>query len=282
MLLEVAMILGIWSAFTYQSKRWAWSGLLLGLALSLVGGFLYFEKMPHPEGKNYFDRYYAYLGHGLPEFASNLLLHPWRVIEAIGFWELVKYVLRVFGPWLFLPFFSKKRVWLLAIAPPFMTAALATFPPLRQSSFHYVLELWPLLASLTILALAGAGSRKLAWAWALLALLVMDQDPWGQLREYASDAARVQPARLAISSIPSEFSLMSDEMGGTWVAGRAMLSRWPDLAPFGGACPERLLLPLGNRDLGAYPQAERVLSRCQYGPEWSAGEWVLFRRLTQS
>jgi uncharacterized membrane protein len=281
MLLEVCLLLGIWSAFAYQSRRWAWSGLLLGLGISLFIGFIYFEQMPHPAGKNYFDRYYSYLGHGLPEFASNLVFHPLRVVEAIGFWSLVKYVFTVFGPWLFLPWFSSRRVWLLAIAPSFMSAAIATYPPLRQASFHYVLELWPLLASLTILTLARLDSRRLAWAWAFLALLLMDQDPWGQLREYATDAARARPARLALSAIPSELSLMSDELGGPWVAGRAMLSRWPDLAPFGGSCPERLLLPLGGRELGAYPQAERVLARCRFGPEWAAGDWVLFRRLPQ-
>src|SRR6185295_5752555 len=48
MLLEVSLVLGIWSALVYQTRRWVWSGLLLGLALSLFAGFIYFEQMPHP------------------------------------------------------------------------------------------------------------------------------------------------------------------------------------------------------------------------------------------
>jgi hypothetical protein len=70
---------------------------------------------------------------------------------------------------------------------------------------------------------------------------------------------------------------MAHEMAGTWVANRVMLSRWPEIASHGGACPERLLLPLGDRELHDYPGAREILERCTYSPLWGAGDWVLFK-----
>ncbi|HUP57302.1 MAG TPA: DUF2079 domain-containing protein [Bdellovibrionota bacterium] len=282
LLLDAAIALGLWSFFSCREKRYGWSGLLLGFAVSLLVGFVYFEQMPHAPGKNYFMRYYSYLGTSLPEFAVTLAFKPWKVVQNVGALELVRYVLVVFLPFLFLPFVSSRRIWMLTLAPSFFSAALSTDLPLRRSGFHYVFELWPVLAALTVIALAEWRSprmpaRRLAWIWAFCALLAMDQDPWNQLHEYRKDAARVRVARTAIAAIEPEHSLMADEMAGTWVANRVMLARWPEIQSFAGVCPERVLLPLGDRELRDYPGAREILERCTYSPMWGAGDWVLFK-----
>lgn len=259
LLVDVALALFAWAVIERRRDRWIALGAIL-FALAFLASFVWFEKLPHPADKNYFDRYYAYLGQGLGDFFKTLLLSPWAIVQNVGAGELGRYFVAVFLPWLFLPLWmawraiSRKRgreaIWLIAILPSLASAALSTYPPLRGSSFHYVLELWPVLAVVTLLALSrmpAAASRRWAIAWAGLALLAWDHDPVGALREYGRGARDMAPVRQALAEIPLQDGVLADELAGPWIAGRLQAARWPAVealsgAPGGGKCPRWVVL----------------------------------------
>ena len=247
LLVDVALAFLAWAWIERERSR-PFARVLVALAGALLAIFVGFEKLPHPADKNYFDRYYSYLGHGLGGFFRTLLLSPWVVVSHVGAAELLRYFVTVFLPWLFLPlaawrYARRESVWLIALLPSLASAALATYPPLRGSGFHYVLELWPVLAAITLTVLARLpSSRRFAIAWALLALLAWDHDPWGDLREYARGAVDSAPVRLALGEIPTDAAVSADELTGPWLAGRLEVTRWPALEELGGHCPVWLAL----------------------------------------
>jgi hypothetical protein len=285
LLVDVALALAAWSVIVSRRDRLFAIKLVL-LAAALLAAFVWFEKMPHPADKNYFDRYYSYLGRGLGSFFKTLLLSPWVVVENVGARELLKYFLTVFMPWLFLPLWllfatmrerATSALWIAAILPSLASAALATYTPLRGNGFHYVLELWPALAGLTVVALArmpAPGARRWAIAWAGLAALAWSHDPIGALREYGRGAIEVGPVRRALSEIPSQDAVLADELAGPWVASRLQVARWPTVANLeGGRCPRWVVLrseaqrELTRKICGEAPAEERELG----------GEWRLLR-----
>jgi uncharacterized membrane protein len=277
-LLDVSLALCVWAALQWSRQR-VFAIKLLVLALALIVSFVWFEKLPHPADKNYFDRYYSYLGHNLRDFSATLLLAPWVVVRQVGAMSLSRYFLTVFLPWLFLPLYllfrdRRQGVWLLALTPSLASAALATYGPLRGSGFHYVLELWPVLAVLTIWGLAQLRSPRWAIAWALLALLAWDHDPWGEWREYWDATRAESQARVALSSLPAEASVSADELAGPWVAGRARVTRWPALAILGGHCPEWVAVR-GDEQMAQVDQ----LCQGKLQLRESVAEWRIYSKL---
>ncbi|MFZ9596119.1 MAG: DUF2079 domain-containing protein, partial [Bdellovibrionia bacterium] len=100
LLLNLALGFLIWCALDGKKRKWTFGELgffvlRVGAAIALFLGFLAFETMGHPADKNYFNRYYAYLGASLPDFLSNLLASPQKVIETVGLGALLKYGFQV-------------------------------------------------------------------------------------------------------------------------------------------------------------------------------------------
>lgn len=310
LLLDVSVLLLVWAftAFKDQRKsptrwRWHWITFLLGLGLSLVAGFIAFEKLAHPPDKNYFNRYYAYLGQNLSAFFFTLIHSPRLILETIGPRELTKYFFTVFSPWLFLPlwagaFFKLHRKashpiaptlspgltfgLLFSILPSLLSAALATFPPLRRPEFHYVMELWPALACLTILSLGWIGSSRLIWIWALFSLLRWDHNPFCDLQDYWKQANEQFLVRTHLQSIDPKARVSADEITGTWVASREWVTRWPSTLLLPGDCPDHILIQVPEQESPSAKNLKAILSRCGGGhppwkPTWSSGNWVDYK-----
>lgn len=274
LLVDVALALWVWAFIEFRERApraRIFAAFLIAVGVVLLAGFLWFESIPHPADKNYFDRYYGYLGHSLGEFFSTLFLKPWKIVENVGARELLRYLKTVFLPWLFPLGFALVRgwktpnwLWLAMIGPSFASAALSTYPPLRGDYFHYVLELWPVLAGLTIFALARAGSTRLVWAWAFLALLSMDQDPIAQFREYGRGAVESRRVVERMKAVPPEAKVMADELSGPWLAGRRFITRAPALHFFEG-CPDWMVL-----------RGDEAIPRCQAQLAWQEGPWAAY------
>lgn len=289
LLVDVACVFFVWAVLEFlqaQDDRVGRGSTLAAALFSMAGVlllvFLGYESVHHPADKNYFERYYSYLGHDFSGVASSLVSSPGAVARTIGLGTILHYAVSVFLPWFFLPLFwgqGPDRLWLLALAPSFLSAALASYPPLRSLDFHYALELWPLLAALTILQLARLRSKSLIWAWAGLSLLMMDHDPWGALRENIADARRLAPVREELVSTPLDLSVMADDLAGPWISGRPMIARWPDLDLFGHSCPKLLIARVDDRGQSLdQPPVLEVLKRCStLSPRvsviWKAEEW---------
>jgi uncharacterized membrane protein len=307
LLLNVGMILICWTIYERKGNI-KWNIAFSVIALLLFWQFVRFETMPHPADKNYFDRYYSYLGHGLSDFAKNLFLHPGLVVGTIGAKELIRYIATVFVPWLFLPLIllvwaHKKRKtippelrslartpWIICILPSFASAALATYPPLRGGHFHYVLELWPVLAFLTLVGLAMFRSEKLIWVWVFLGLLRMDFDPIGEIRGNWKESQKLTAIRNKLSEIPKSTILVADELAGPWVAGRQWITRWPDLSLLPKNCPDLILIRNAAKGSFAELGVREIIARCEAGtnapprnsdlrsrvPLWTLNDWTAF------
>jgi uncharacterized membrane protein len=274
LLVDVALALLAWAMMERKKDRFV-AVFSVILAVAFLAAFVWFEKLPHPADKNYFDRYYAYLGHGLGDFFKTLLFSPWVVVQNVGARELARYFVAVFLPWLFLPLWmARGSSWLLvAILPSLASAALSTYPPLRGSSFHYVLELWPVLAVVTLLGFARMptrASRRWAIAWAGLALLAWDHDPVGAMREYGRGAVEMAPVRRALAEIPVEDGVLGDELAGPWIAGRLQAARWPAVdALASGRCPRWVVL----RSAAQLELTRKVCGGGEFASEHVVGEW---------
>ncbi|MEO5970963.1 MAG: hypothetical protein ABIQ95_13625, partial [Bdellovibrionia bacterium] len=299
LLLDIAAGFCVWAVFDIVSGRLARKGIAneqyevkqgskffifkIVLAIALTVGFILFEKMAHPPNKNYFNRYYAYLGGNLAEFLKNLIVAPGLIIHNIGLKALMHYFWVVFSPWLFLlPVFLKmggrkanlsslsEVPWLFLILPSFASAALASFPPLRDPAFHYVLELWPVLACVTIKALGRQKSSTLIWGWALMGLIAMDFDPIAEYREYQAQSIRRLEAIKLIDTIPPEAAVMADELAGTWIAGRRWVTRWPDTRLLPLDCPDYVLVedPSNQKE----KEVLELISRCESKAVGMTGE----------
>ena len=276
------------------------SVLLFFSALLLVSGFCIFASLPLHIERNSFIRTYGYLGETFQEVSSNLFQSPLLIFEAVGIGDLAKYGVNVFLPWLFLPlpFFlncirrkiSKDPVkgipfesyYALAILPSFISAALATYPALRNPSEHSVLELWPVLACMTLIALARIQSIPLVWGWAILSLLRMDYDPFGALREYGKESQKMQTVRQQIQSYPENISVVGDDLLGPWVAGRLWVTRWPDLSLLPNRCPDRIVVRNSSSGTLTELGVQQLLSRCAKSPKaripaWRMDEWAEYQ-----
>ena len=152
LLLDVSFFFMVWAVFLVHTKAQKKESLLFSLLLVLSAfGLLYFfirfENLGHPIDKNYFLRYYSYLGNNLTDFFRTLIQDPRIVIRTVGAWELIKYGITLFSPWLFIPLILIRKnlislSWFLVALPSLGSAALATYLPLRRSEFHYVLEIY--------------------------------------------------------------------------------------------------------------------------------------------
>ncbi len=319
LLLDVALFLCCWAMtlFRYEvnsqavNRRHGLKPIVLGvLAAFLVGFFIYFENSAHPVDKNYFNRYYAYLGQDLKGFVRTLSHSPGVVIQAVGAKELAKYFLTVFSPWLFLPLWPlwlfprfhnqlreqgdslpASKIWMIGLLPSFASAALATYPPLRNENFHYVLELWPLLACLTIILLGQIRSDRLIWIWVFFIFLKMDQNPLGDLRDFRKESKDVAPVRALLQKISPDSKLVADELAGPWVSGRLSVTRWPETSWLPAQCPDFIVTRYPEGNLEVPSQIQSLILRCQINhaqrekfinkeiptPFWRIGVWSGYR-----
>ncbi len=284
---EISLLTGSLFLFLIPSKKWR----LKGVSLILLVVFVCFESIPHPEGKNYFIRYYSYLGNDLQSFLNHLFTSPWRIFSELKMKDLFQYLKTVFLPWLGLPLlgllspYSSFRKWgLFLLLPSFLSAALSTYPPLREPGFHYVLELWPVLAILTLLALGriflenAQRATQLSFAWAGLALLGLGQDPWGQFFEYAKDATKTSPVRVAFFQIPQDTAMVTDEMTGAWFANQLWITRWPALKGLPKECPSWIVLKNPSQEQEA--RVENLQKKClqSFSPsKFKVLDWAFYK-----
>lgn len=289
LLLDVALFFGLWALLEWRKQRRLFPIGLTLLSILLISGFIYFEKLPHPADKNYFERYYSYLGNNLFDFAKNLIFQPFLISQNVGRKELLQYLYTVFSPWLFLPIWipfvtriqkstlGKEGIqsyWIWIMAPSFFSSAIATYPPLRSSNNHYVLELWPLLAPLTLLGLVRLKSQTWIWMWAIFSLFKMDQDPIADMREFYQGAKKMCEIRSRLKEIPTEDSLIATELSGTWVAGRKSVTRWPHTEFIPNRCPDRVVILKSE-----FKAFQDILSNCPIqllhsNQIRSLGDWV--------
>ncbi len=302
LLLQIAAVLTYWVVVEWrQTRKVLGPGLLTSLAFSLVGVFVAFEKSFHPVDKNYFDRYYSYLGQNLADFTANLFQHPFLVPDTVGYARVLKYFIDILAPWLFLPVLipvlilalpkfrarladvlSPYAALAIVVAPSFLSAALATYPPLRNVRYHYALELWPAFAVGTVLVLGSLTAhleklrfKRLIVLWVGVSLLRMDSDPLADVRHWVRSLDDARPVREYLQNIPTDVAITADEMAGPWIAGRPYVMRWPETALLPSHNPNLVVLRFVDSGTALGAEVERRFSGATM--QWQNGVWKVFK-----
>jgi uncharacterized membrane protein len=285
LILDVAAAIAVWSIFEWRDGRRTRSIFLVALVSFLAFSFFYFESLPHPADKNYIKRYYGYLGNNIWDFLFGILLSPQLLFKKVSFESFIEYFFKVFGPWLFLPLvplvvlrnriraFTPKpmtsSIWLLAIVPSYLSAAISTNPGMRSLSFHYVMELWPLLAILTILRLAQIGSRRLIFTWCAVVVCLASKEPISEFIDYSRISISTASTRDALLNIPAQDKVLADDSTGTWLASRSIITCWPDLTALDDQCPD-----------WAITAHDLIPPNCIYSKVREIPPWILYKKAT--
>lgn len=231
--------------------------LWLSLALVFVLVLYWFEIQPKPSDKNYFDRYYSYLGHGIHEVVLTLLTDPLRPIRVLGWKSFASFGFDLLWPWLGLPIylFSQRcamrtygGLCLIGFLPGLGLLMLSTNPHLRGTEFHYVLSIWPVLALMTIATLARLQKFWLLGLWVFVSCWCQSKDVPENTRLSLRDIAQYGRDELVVRDIPIDAKISAVERSGAWLAKFPNVTRWPDLSIFNNICPDYLFIHAADKD----------------------------------
>jgi uncharacterized membrane protein len=277
LLLDVGLFFALWGLgfFISNKKPFAVGAGLVSVFLFL--GFVAFQSVSSPAKKNYFLRYYSYLGDNLGDFLQTALTRPWVIGQTVGWGALAGYVITLLGPFIAMPLLTKwtypssagapeiqkvpARLWLLAVLPSVASGALSSWTPHRSAGFHHVFDIWPVVILLSVLFLANIPSKRWILAWTYLSLLTISQDPWGQMREYFNGTRLAGPAREMLARIPNDGWIMADDNVGPWLARRAEINRFPERELFPERCPDYLVFE-GRTEEQAQERVAEELADC--------------------
>lgn len=237
--------------FDFRDRHRKTAGWWLLIAVVLVAALLKFESLPKPGDKNYFIRYYGYLGFNTKDAVFNLLKNPLKPFQVIGETEILKFIWTLLFPWLGLPIvvlfyhnFRASRLWLwfIAFLPSMGLLALATYPDLRGAKFHYVIAIWPIMAFVTINAFKTPRVRKLIWLWVFINAFYQGKDVWENSRLALSDMVTYGFDDQVFRGIPLDAKISADQRAGTWIANLPFVTRWDDLSFYQDRCPDIVLI----------------------------------------
>lgn len=295
-LLDTAIGFMVWSAleilqFKRLKKKISTRAIVFSASLIVMSGllvyvFLYFQSIPRPQIKNYYLKYYAYLGSNTSEFLQTVFLHPLKIVERIGLKELLYYFLIVLSPWLFLPvigLFKKNNIkgyfssaWMLMILPSFGSAALADFWPLRHPSYQYVFELWCVLGIICIGWLSQLKSKKWIYIWVIATIFQSHMDPIKALKGYWNKASDFNEVRILISQIPENDSIISSPFIGPWAASRLWIESYPTRKFIPTPCPDWFIeSPIDP----ARASDDSCLKSTKYEMKYNQKRWKIFHKI---
>lgn len=201
----IAFMLGFY-AFVWEKMRWT-GFVVMGLSALL---FFWETKwlVPHLVGAPYF-----YGGNYSQMFADPIhgIFLKFFGAESLG------YVLKIFSPFLFLPFFHVST--LILIFPVLFQNLLTANGSMRSFNFHYVTGMTPFLFISTIYALSTLRDRKawvskhLAWiGFALLFVSVLRSGPseyWFFWSIHSHRSAHTDMIRERLREIPVEARVLT-------------------------------------------------------------------------
>ena len=283
-LLSVGSLFAVFSWTRLLVRRFAPAIGFILLSACFFALFVWFEEQPHPENKNYFLRYYSYLGHSTAEALGNILSRPWLVFSERSLLQQLGFIGVTLLPWCGLPLIAlftairnrdwqHPAFWLLALTPAYLAASLSTYAPLRELRFHYVLELWPLLGLVAIYQLATM-APKITMIWVVLALLMPFHDPIYHIHKLSGQVAANRPLRNLLNGLEPEGEMMAGEILGPWVAGRKAVTRFPETYDLIRQCPKWFVVRATDRDRAAALCPETV----GLDVRQKASGWVLLER----
>ncbi|MFL5814539.1 MAG: DUF2079 domain-containing protein [Bdellovibrionia bacterium] len=289
-------------------KRFGRKAVFTALTVSCLAVFVWYAQSNRDPGKNYFTRYYGYLGSDLKSMIQTLIFHPITAVQGMPLKQDFKYLLQIVFPLGLLPLSIlsyrlmkepgtqsvSRWSWAIAIGllPPIGSGLLATHDTLRDPGLHYFFEFVPVLGVLTLFALFSLRAR-LAQRWAFVLILVswfcFWSEPWRDLTPSALAAYRNTALIEKMNRIPQDAVVMTQNGAGPWLASRRKAADWPNLKAIGGFCPDYFVFEadpaIPAEKLQKFTEIEQVLKQCANGSRPSrvdlvdsSGHWWIVKR----
>lgn len=245
----LALVSGLFSFKRRESVGKITSWLLIAVLFIVI---LYlFEIQPKPADKNYFERYYSYLGRNVHDAVFALISDPFRPIRVLGWSSFTHFGIELLWPWLGLPFYwmyQKKNLrtlnwlWFVAFIPGIGLLMLSTDRSLRGSEYHYVLSIWPVVAIASIAAIKSLQKQWILPVLVMLACWNQSKDVMENTRLSLGDIARYGVGAPPTDGIPENAKISASERAGPWLSHFHFVTRWPELSFFSGQCPDYVFI----------------------------------------
>ena len=145
---------------------------------------------------------------------------------------------------------------------------------MREPRFHYVLELWPVLVPVALLALVHIDAKRLFVVFSLTSIFLLSRDPIESIRDYGTNVPRVSEIRQFLRTLPAKDAVMADESAGPWIANRLYAYRAPEFHHPQKQCPDWMVFP--SHKLKEYGK-HRCFSQMNRNPRM-IGEWTVIGR----
>jgi uncharacterized membrane protein len=228
------------------------------LTVFFLAVFVWYAQSDRDPGKNYFIRYYGYLGSNLREMISNLVFHPLKSIASMPLQQDGHYLFELiipFGlfPLLALPRFFRRDRWgglrrldarwviALGILPGLGSGLISTAEMLRNPNLHYFFEIIPVLGVVTLMSLfafAPKPARVIGICFVLISWLSLWEEPWRDIIPLLHEARADVEVIHKIDMIPADASIMTMSGVGTWLSSRKTASVWDNQVALQGKCPD--------------------------------------------
>jgi len=278
------------------------------LSVACLAVFVWYAQSDRDPGKNYFTRYYGYLGANLHSMIQTLVFHPVTALKGMPLKQDLKYVLQIIFPLGLLPLVAlidgllrkqgRHRIyrwsWAIAIGllPPIGSGLLSTHDTLRDPGLHYFFEFVPVLGILSVIALFSLRSRSMvhwAFVFVLVSWLSFWSEPWRDLIPSFQATLRNADLIEKMNRIPADAVVMTQNGAGPWLASRRKASDWNQPQSLGGLCPDYFVFEadpaLPVEKARKFAEMEQVLRACsteetlpQVLPVDSSGRWWIFKR----
>jgi hypothetical protein len=254
------------------------------LAVGCLAAFVWYAQSDRDPGKNYFTRYYGYLGADLRSMIGALVFHPIRSFLQMPLKQDLRYLRDIVFPLGMIPlgvailrpvqnkYPQKWGNWAIALGllPPIGSGLLSTHDTLRDPGLHYFFEFVPILGVLMVLAFFSLRSRQQLPRWSLALIVVSGftfwSEPWREVIPSARGAFQSIPLIEKLNRIPTDAVVMTQNGAGPWLASRRKASDWGDLKALGGLCPDYFVVEVDPaksiEKVQKYADIEQVLRIC--------------------
>jgi hypothetical protein len=260
------------------------------LALIFLGVFVWYAQSDRDPGKNYFTRYYGYLGADLRSMIKTLLFHPLQALGGMPLKQDLRYVWELIMPFGILPILFgmsllvarrealrgksglRAASWAigLGILPALGSGLLSSHDTLRNPNLHYFFEIIPILGFLTLFALFAIAPRRVhtyGVVFIMISWMMFWAEPWRDIIPSVQAVRRNADLIEKLGRIPPDAIVMTENGAGPWLASRKKASDWSDLVALGGDCPDYFVFQANPASQIEKTQKladiEQVLSKCQ-------------------
>ncbi len=229
--------LGLFLVLKGLSRKAGFQTAILGGAVSLFLALVYFPLM-NPEGSPHMH-HYSHLGSGFGEIIINMIRKPAMVADTLLTVPKLHYLIKIFGPVLFLPFAAPAS--LLPAAPTLFQNLLSARPETFSIYFQYTATITPFVFISAFYGYARVTRffektdmkrdrirLTAGFALALSFLYFLDRPPIWLIRQYPM-SSRIRTGHELHELVPPRVPVSAQSGLIPHLSGRRIIRQFPDI-----------------------------------------------------